>query len=89
MEGNYSALVVVSVCFVISVSINVAGEVSCKVVAELGTADAEMMHASMQNPDLKGCPFKAWSRYDYSQSMLRPLLEICSCLISTFPVHSA
>ena len=89
MEGNYSALVVAPVCFVISISINVAGEVSCKVVAELGTADAEMMHASMQNPDLKGCPFKAWSRYEDSQSMHRPQPEICCCLISTFPVHSA
>ena len=36
---------------------------------------------------VNGCPFKTWSRNDYSRCMLLPLLGISSRLISTFQVH--
>ena len=31
-----------------------------------GTADAEIMVCFVENPELKGSPFKAWSRLEYS-----------------------
>ena len=52
------------------------------------TADAEIKDPSVENPELKGSPFKAWSRSRISPCMLRLLPGISSLLISTLPVHS-
>ena len=33
-----------------------------------GTVDAEIKDPSVENPELKGSPFKAWSRSEYSHA---------------------
>ena len=55
-------------------------------VPQWGAVDAEIKVPSGQNTELKGSPFKAWSRSVYS--LLAALASRDFLLISTLPVHS-
>ena len=53
-----------------------------------GAADAEIKVPSVENMELKGSPFKAWSRSVCSHTCYADCQEISSLLISTLPVRS-
>ena len=53
-----------------------------------GAADAEIKVPSVENTELKGSLFEAWSKSVLSPCMIRLLPGISSLLVSTLPVHS-
>ena len=63
-------------------------QLSCRKLPQWGAADAEIKVPSVENTELKGFPFHAWSRSVYSRTSYFLLPWISSLLISTLPVHS-
>ena len=50
--------------------------------------DTEIKDPSVENPKLKGSPFKVWSMSEYIHPCLTYCQDFFPELISTFPVHS-
>ena len=50
--------------------------------------DAEIKDPSVENPELKGSPFRAWNRSEYSLACFAYSQGFRLLLISTFPVCS-